>query len=168
MFLALAALLLSLILGQHVLFAAISRYVVDAGALDQANNVIRKDTLDLGRVHTRLVALEALVPGHPALGGVCDSDEAFKDLRGTVVDLLRVAGELKKLFAVGAALRQELLLGADNGADHAGAHVALLVGGDVRAASHVFVGVGVSVVGCAICGRAAWASMLTLTAACIR
>jgi hypothetical protein len=123
-----------LVLGQHILLTAVPGHVVDARVLHSADDIVWQNALDLCSVHARMVALKALVPGDPAPGGVRDGDEALEDLGCAVVDLLRVAGELKDVFAVGAALGEELLLGSDNRADHAGAHVALLVRRDVGAA----------------------------------
>jgi hypothetical protein len=124
----------TLVLAQHFLLAAIPGNVVDARVLYRDQDVLGQDALDLCRVHAGDVALEALVPCDPAAVRVGDADEALENLRGAVVDLLGIAGELQDVFAVGAALGGELLLCADDGADHAGAHVALLVGWDGGAA----------------------------------
>jgi hypothetical protein len=128
-----------LVLAQHFLLTAVPGNVVDTRVLHRDQNILGQDTLNLCRVHAGNVALEALIPCDPAAVRVGDANEALENLRGAVVDLLGIAGELEDVFAVGAALGGELLLCADNGADHAGAHVALLVRRDGGAAlNHVF------------------------------
>lgn len=126
----------SLILGQHLSLASITWHVVDARALDSANDFLGQDALDLTCVDAWHVALEALEPSHPASRRVGDADQAVEDLGGAVVDLLRVAGQFENILAVGAALGAELVKGAHDGADHAGAHVLLLVGRDEGARRH--------------------------------
>ena len=81
-------------------------------------------------------------------------------MRCAIVDLLGVAGEFENLFAIRAALGEELVLSPDDGADHAGAHVALLARRDVRAAlNHVLC--HVKVVGVVDVGRKAGMRVLT-------
>lgn len=86
---------------------------------------------DLVGVGAADVAVEAVVFGYPGLGRVGDGDEALEDGRGAGLDLLAGALEVEELFAVGAAFVSETLMGHDYAADHAGAKVALLAGGDV-------------------------------------
>jgi len=81
---------------------------------------------NLDGVDTRDIAVEALPPGYPAGSGVGKSDEALKDLAGTFLDGIVVAGELKELFAVGTSLTAEARTWEDNAADHAGAQRAVL------------------------------------------
>lgn len=134
-----------LVLGQHLLLASIPRHVVDASVLDCSDDVLGQDALNLSRVDARDVSFQALIPRDPAPLCVRDGDEALEDLRCAVVDLLGVANQLENVLAVGTALLKELLMGSDDGADHAGAHVALLARGNIGAArSH---DTGASVVG---------------------
>ena len=116
-----------LFLGDHLILAAIPWYVVDACCLDSRYYLLRQDALNLRGVHSCHVSFEALIPSNPAFRCISDGDKALEDLRCAVVDVLGITGELKKLFAIGAAAVPELCVGAHDGADHAGAQVALLV-----------------------------------------
>jgi hypothetical protein len=88
-------------------------------------------------------------------------------LRRAIVDLLGVAGKLEDLFTVRAALGEELVLSPDDGADHAGAHVALLARRDVCAAlDHISCHVGV--VGVIDVGEKVGRQILTCLTAVLR
>jgi hypothetical protein len=77
------------------------------------------------------------VTGNPALARIRDRHESAENLACAFLDGLLVASELNPLFAVGAAGLNELLLGADDRADHASTHVALLRGRNVSTHVHV-------------------------------
>lgn len=57
----------SLVLGNHLVLAAVSGDIVDACSLDRRNQLLRQDALDLRGVDTWHVPLKSLVPRDPAL-----------------------------------------------------------------------------------------------------
>jgi hypothetical protein len=101
------------------------------GVLGGCNGLLGQHALNLHSIHTRNVALETLIARCPASRSIAHGHEAVEDLACAFLDGFDVAGELEEGLAVGAAVALEGLLGADDGAYHAGAHVSLLVGRDV-------------------------------------
>lgn len=75
-------------------------------------HVVRQLARHLGRVDAAHVAVQPLPLGHPRLARVGQRDEALKDLRCAAVDLIGRALQVQELFAVGAALVAEALVGA--------------------------------------------------------
>lgn len=88
--------------------------------------VIWKLPRDLDCVEARDVAIKALPLGDPALAGVGEGDDALEDLGGAALNLVLGAGEVEEFFAVGAAFVAESAVCHDDGANHAGAEIALL------------------------------------------
>lgn len=109
---------------------SIARDVVHSILLRRRYRLLGQDSLHLDGIDAGHIALKALPSSNPALARVANGDEALEDLARTVGDAFGVAAELEELFAVGAAEVGELLRRLYDGADHAGAHVAVLAGGD--------------------------------------
>lgn len=121
-----------------------SRDVLDTSGLDGGDDLFGqlRDTVSIGKqdiydrfthnagdldgVDTRDVAVESLPPGNPAGTGVCQSDEALKDLAGAFLNGVVVTRKLEELFAVGTSFTAEARAWKDDAADHAGAQRAVL------------------------------------------
>jgi hypothetical protein len=105
---------------------------MNAGLLSSDGSIIWKNALDLDSIHAWNVALQALVPRYPGPASVTDCEESVEDLRGTIGNRVAVALQFEEVLAVGAAALQELVVSTHDGAYHACAHVALLVGRNPR------------------------------------
>lgn len=91
-----------------------SRYVPNVEFFQQVrDDVLRQGAHDLGGIGALDVFVDALPLGHPGAGWVGHGDEALVDGRGTEFYVVLVAGDVKVLLAVGAAVALELLVGLD-------------------------------------------------------
>ena len=116
---------------ERLIHSSVPRLIVYTRILRRSDGLLGQHAFDLDGIHTRDIALESLVSRDPAPRCVAHSDHTLEDLAGALLDGFDVAGELEEGLAVGAAILLELLLGADDGAHHTRAHVAVLAGRNV-------------------------------------
>lgn len=113
---------------------------MDAALLGRGDDLVRKNAFYLHSVASWHVALQALPSRDPAPRCIADGDETLKDLARALRNHVLVTTELKER-TVRAALAEKLLLGLDDGANHASAHVAELARGNEVVRARHFVGV---------------------------
>jgi len=104
--------------------APIPRHILDPIIFQYLQHLIRQRPHDLDRIYPRRVAGQTLPLGDPGRLWVSDRDQGVEDGGGALGDGVGAVLQLEDRFAVRTPAAVEVVVGPNDGANHAGAHVA--------------------------------------------